>query len=101
MIFYFQPISEFVFIRAYASIMQNKPNFQKVKITLNPCREKHYGKTSSLRIRQNKPNQSQTKSQTRPGRANFKRGAYAAGRSAAATWREIFLLASGNIRYIT
>jgi hypothetical protein len=40
-------------------IMQNKPNFPRAKMPLNPCPEKHYGNTSSLRPRQNKPNQSQ------------------------------------------
>ena len=29
-------------------IMQNKPNFQEAKMTLNPCCEKHYGKIHPL-----------------------------------------------------
>ena len=40
-------------------IMQNKPNLPRAKMTLNPCPEKHYGQTSSLRPRQNKPNRTQ------------------------------------------
>jgi|SRR3990170_3462993 len=44
------------------SIMQNKANLPKAKMTLNPCCERHYGDISSLRPRQNKANQS-------PGRA--------------------------------
>ena len=41
------------------AIIQNKPNFTKAKMTLNPYLEKHYGKTLHSCPRQNKPNQTQ------------------------------------------
>jgi len=53
-------------------IMQNKPNFPAAEIALNLCPEKHYGKTSFLRPRQNKPNQTQfrpTDTQSGPERS--------------------------------
>jgi len=34
--------------RIHESIMQNKPNLPKAKMTLNLCPEKHYGKTAPL-----------------------------------------------------
>ncbi len=41
------------------AIMQNKPNFRKAKMNLNPYPTKYYENDNTFRLPENKPNQTQ------------------------------------------
>ena len=81
--------------------MQNKPNFQKVKLNVNKVLTEDYGKRTLGQRGKNKPNSKPIKAnfpaprgetnpiqtQTNPIKPNFKRGTYAALRSVAQSYR--------------
>ena len=72
-------------------IAQNKPNFKMGKMTISPATTKSY--LNEQQTMNNEPHSKQTQSNPISNdqsqiKANFKRGAYAAGRSANATWHE-------------
>ena len=73
---------------------QNEPNFRSDENNATPFAAKCYQSKPPIATQRKR-------TQSKPNKANLKRGAYTAGRSSNATWHEIFLLASGNIRYIT